>query len=292
MDSIEERCAKKLRANGSPIKSALKSPSKTPTVMTHVIHSPPERADRAVPDSPSGDAGPGAADEFRTFVMTKLQERETAEQLLIARVAVAETKIHNLEGKAARLEPLEAHVHDAGVLQKIFGGINKFVTDEHLMAKLDEVRKEVFKPQRDIEQDIELVKHDLKDHFALLNKLDEEFKGHVKGAFGIVENGCEKLVKEFERITSGIAADGSFNHAQLQHNFGLLQDTVSHLAAANMQKDQALQIQITGALNECMSIKADVQQVNEQFIRLASSSPSTSTWPPGVAGGSQGPCHG
>ena len=121
MDGTGERSAKR-QAIGSPIKSALKSPSKTQTATTHVIHSPPDKAARAVPDSPPGlvDAQPGPAEDFQKSVLAKLQERETAEQLLIARIAVAENKIHNLEGKAARLEPLEAHAHDHGVLSKFF----------------------------------------------------------------------------------------------------------------------------------------------------------------------------
>ncbi len=120
---------------GSPIKSALKSPSK------HVIHSPPANAVRPVPESPPGfiDAAAGPAEDFQALVMAKFRERERVEQNLVARVAV-------LEGKATRLEPLEAYTHDLGAIARV----KHFVTNEDLLAKLDEVRSESLNPKKEL----------------------------------------------------------------------------------------------------------------------------------------------
>ncbi len=304
---------------GSPIKSALKSPSK------HVIHSPPANAVRPVPESPPGfiDAAAGPAEDFQALVMAKFRERERVEQNLVARVAV-------LEGKATRLEPLEAYTHDLSAIARV----KHFVTNEDLLAKLDEVRSEALNPQQELElvksdlketntllnklnfvtnedllakldevrneslkpqQELELVKSDLKEYFVLLNNLNEEFKGHVKGAFGIVEERYGTLVKDFERITTSIAVDGTFNHIQLQQNLGNLQDTMSQHAAANIQKVQEIQevqAKVKAVIDDSTSLKDGLKQVTDRFIQLASSSPSSSTWTPGGTGGGQGPCHG
>ncbi len=118
MDSAGEPSAKRQAMARSPVKDASKAPMATATA--HLIHTPPDRASRAVPDSPPGiDVAGGAAEKDMAYVLTKRKERESTEQHLIGRIAAAETEITRLKTKADHLEPLEAHVHDLDVFAKI-----------------------------------------------------------------------------------------------------------------------------------------------------------------------------
>ncbi len=282
MEVTSERSAKRQATTtaGSPVRSALKSPSK------HVIHSPPAKVARPVPETPPGITGAAAGPDegFQALVMAKFREREQVEQNLVARVAV-------LEGKAARLEPLEVYTHDLSAIARV----KHFVTNDDLVAKLDEVRNEALKQEEELEllkndlkqtnallnqqnfapqQEVELVKSDLKEYLTMLNGLNEEFKSHVKGAFGIVEERYGTLAKDFGRITTSIAIDGSLNNVQIQQNLGNLQDAVN-------QKEQGIQ-----------QLKEGFAELTRQVCQLASSSPSSSTWIPGGDAGGHGPCHG
>ena len=209
MDSAGEPSAKR-QAIGSPIKTwsslagdALK-PS-TQAAVTHVIHSPLDKASRAVPGSPPGPAGTGDGDgipqDFQKYVLTKLQERESMEQRLLGRIAKAESEILELKDRAIRLEPLEAHAHDVGV----FTRMKHLVTQEQLLVKLEELHAAAQQPQKDLE----VVKERIERHMNDLKVLDEGFKRHVEGNFQEVKKAYIELQHVFDHVVKGVAAGGS-----------------------------------------------------------------------------------
>ena len=104
MDSAGEPSAKRQAMARSPVKDASKAPMATATA--HLIHTPPDRASRAVPDSPPGiDVAGGAAEKDMAYVLNKLKEQESTEQHLLGRIAAAEKEIMHLNAKVHHLEP-------------------------------------------------------------------------------------------------------------------------------------------------------------------------------------------